>query len=121
MEIEVSNGEIVDKYTILLIKAEMIKDEDKLVNVKKELSHLADVVLKLNIKKENKEQLIKVNLSLWMVEDELRECESAKRFDDYFITLARQVYILNDERAVIKKQINIETNSNLIEEKSYNQ
>ena len=121
MEIEVSNGEIVDKYTLLLIKAEMIKDEDKLVNVKKELSHLADVVLKLNIKKENKEQLIKVNLSLWMVEDELRECESAKRFDDYFITLARQVYILNDERAVIKKQINIETNSNLIEEKSYNQ
>ena len=121
MQIEVSNGEIVDKYTILLIKAEMIKDEDKLVNVKKELSHLADVVLKLNIKKENKEQLIKVNLSLWMVEDELRECESAKRFDDYFITLARQVYILNDERAVIKKQINIETNSNLIEEKSYNQ
>ena len=79
------------------------------------------MVLKLNIKKENKEQLIKVNLSLWMVEDELRECESAKRFDDYFITLARQVYTLNDERAVIKKQINIETNSNLIEEKSYNQ
>ena len=121
MQIEVSNGEIVDKYTILLIKAEMIKDEDKLVNVKKELSHLDDVVLKLNIKKENKEQLIKVNLSLWMVEDELRECESAKRFDDFFITLARQVYTLNDERAVIKKQINIETNSNLIEEKSYNQ
>lgn len=119
MKIEVSNGEIVDKYTILLIKAEMIKDEDKLVNVKKELSHLDDMVFKLNVKKEHKEQLIKVNISLWMVEDELRECESAKRFDDYFITLARQVYMLNDERATIKKQINIDTNSNFTEEKSY--
>lgn len=119
MKIEVSNGEIVDKYTILLIKAEMIKDEDKLVNVKKELSHLDEMIFKLNIKKEHKEQLIKVNLYLWMVEDELREHESAKRFDDYFITLARQVYILNDERAGIKKQINIDTNSNFTEEKSY--
>lgn len=119
MKIEVSNGEIVDKYTILLIKSEMIKDEDKLVNIKKELSHLDDMVLKLSLKKKHKEQLISINLSLWMVEDELRECESVKRFDNYFITLARQVYILNDERADIKKQINIDTNSNFIEEKSY--
>jgi hypothetical protein len=119
MKIEVSNGEIVDKYTILLIKSEMIKDEDKLVNINKELSHLETIIIKLDIKKEQKEQLLSVNFSLWGVEDELRECESAKRFDDYFITLARQVYILNDERADIKKQINIDTNSNFTEEKSY--
>jgi len=120
MEIEVSNGEMVDKYTILLIKAETIKDEDKLVNIKKELCHLDEMVFKLGLKKEHEEQLIKVNHSLWMVEDELRECESAQRFDEYFIALARQVYTLNDERAAIKKQINIETKSNFIEEKSYN-
>ena len=114
-----SNGEIVDKYTILLIKSEMIKDEDKLVNINKELSHLENIVIELNIKKEQKEQLLNVNFSLWGVEDELRECESAKRFDDYFIALARQVYILNDERAAIKKQINFDTNSQLTEEKSY--
>lgn len=119
MKIEVSNGEIVDKYTILLIKSEMIKDEAKLVNIKKELTHLEAIVIKLNIKEEYRLELLKINVSLWEVEDELRKLESVKSFDNYFISLARQVYILNDERASIKKKINTDTNSNFTEEKSY--
>ena len=119
MRIEVSNGEILDKYTILQIKAIMIKDEAKLINVNKELYYLTPIVEELKIDDSKRKALMKVNLSLWMVENEIRECEASSRFDDYFVTLAIQVYKLNDERAAIKKQINIETNSNIIEEKSY--
>ena len=121
MEIEVSNGEIVDKYTILLIKDFFITDEDKLANVKKELAYLSPIVKELDVKQEQIDNLRIINNALWQIEDEIRECESAKRFDDYFIALARQVYMINDKRAFIKKQINIDTNSNFTEEKSYKQ
>ena len=121
MKIEVSNGEIVDKYTILLIKDFFITDEDKLVNVKKELAYLSLIVEELNVDKKQIEELRIINNALWQIEDEIRECESAKRFDSYFIALARRVYTINDKRAMLKKQINIDTNSNFTEEKSYKQ
>jgi hypothetical protein len=120
MQIEVSNGEIVDKYTILCIKKERITDESKLENIKKELSLLTTAIERMRgFKYKTHLALRAVNEKLWDVEDELRLCEQQERFDDYFITLARSVYKLNDERASIKKLINLSTGSNLVEEKSY--
>lgn len=119
MQIEVSNGEIVDKQTILVIKKNKITDESKLKNIEAELEILNDVIVKINFDLDDYIKLLDVNRKLWDVEDEIRLCEKEDRFDDYFITLARQVYILNDERAAIKKQINLSTGSSLVEEKSY--
>jgi len=119
MQIEVSNGEILDKQTILCIKKEKITDESKLENIQKELSMLNDVINEIDYYIADYIKLLIVNRKLWEVEDEIRLCEKEDRFDDYFITLARQVYILNDERAAIKKQINLSTGSSLVEEKSY--
>ena len=113
--------QIVDKYTILIIKTEKIIDEAKLTNVEKELEALKHVVASIAFHIFDYLDLLEVNNKLWTIEDEIRECESSSRFDDYFISLARQVYMMNDERAAIKKRINIKTKSNLIEEKSYNQ
>jgi len=122
MQIEVSIGEIVDKYTILTIKAAKIQDPVKLENVKKELTYLIDV-----LKKEDPlmtdypltKALLEVNKELWKVEDDLRDLERAKDFGKEFVILARNVYKLNDKRADIKKQINMKHSSNFIEEKSY--
>ena len=119
MQIEVSNGEIVDKYTILCIKNTRITDESKLENIIKELDSLDEAMFLINIDMDTYKSLLEVNQTLWDVEDELRLCEQQERFDDYFITLARSVYKLNDERASIKKSINLSTGSNLVEEKSY--
>jgi hypothetical protein len=119
MKIEVSNGEIVDKFTILQIKSEIIKDESKLENINTELHLLHTICTSLQINIRHYLELCDINKKLWDVEDELRLCEKEQRFDDHFITLARSVYQLNDERAAIKKKINIDTNSQLIEEKSY--
>ena len=122
MQIEVSIGEIVDKYTILTIKAAKIQDPVKLENVKKELTYLIDV-----LKKEDPlmtdyaltKALLEINKELWKVEDELRDLERAKDFGKEFVILARNVYKLNDKRADIKKQINMKFGSNFVEEKSY--
>lgn len=122
MQIEVSIGEIVDKYTILMIKSSKIQDPAKLQNVNKELEYLIDV-----LKKEDPlmtdyaltKALLEINKELWKVEDELRDLERAKDFGKEFVTLARNVYKLNDKRANIKKEINITHGSNFIEEKSY--
>jgi hypothetical protein len=119
MKIEVSNGEIVDKFTILQIKSEIIKDVSKLENINTELHLLHNICTLLEINIRHYLELCDVNKKLWDVEDELRLCEKEQRFDDHFITLARSVYQLNDKRAAIKKKINIDTNSQLIEEKSY--
>lgn len=119
MKIEVSNGEIVDKQTILVIKKNKITDASKLKNVETELSMLSDVITKINFDLDDYIKLLEINRQLWDVEDELRLCEKQQRFDDHFIKLARQVYHLNDERAAIKKQINLSTGSSLVEEKSY--
>jgi hypothetical protein len=121
MKIEVSNGEIVDKHTILIIKYNKITDELKLKNIKQELAIIDEMLIKINFQPKDYDNLLMINETLWDVEDELRLCEENKRFDDYFIALARQVYHLNDERAAIKKKINIDTNSQLTEEKSYKQ
>jgi hypothetical protein len=119
MKIEVSNGEIVDKQTILVIKKSKITDESKLKNIESELKILNDVITEIDFDVSEYIKLLDVNRKLWEVEDELRLCEQENRFDDYFIALARQVYHLNDERYQIKRKINLDTKSELNEEKSY--
>lgn len=124
MKIEISNGELLDKITILQIKASNISDKEKKINVVHELETLqpsVDLILESYDVKDLFEELYDVNLSLWYTEDSIREKEKLKTFDQLFIQLARNVYITNDRRAAIKKQINLITKSNLIEEKSYEQ
>jgi hypothetical protein len=117
--IEVSTGEIVDKFTILSIKLSKITDESKLNNVLKEYNYLDGIIRELNIDDADLEPIHEVNQVLWDIEDSIRERESMKLFDDVFINLARNVYINNDLRAEIKKQINIKYQSAFVEEKSY--
>jgi len=119
MNINVSIGEVVDKWTILSIKALNITDKDKLVNVFKERTYLNTVIEPEILHDPLTDQLLVVNKSLWNVEDRLRDCERDKVFDDYFVQLARSVYILNDKRASIKKEINMKYGSDFVEEKSY--
>ena len=119
MKIEVSVGEVVDKWTILSIKALNITDKDKLVNVFKERNYLNDAVHPEILHDPLVDELLKINKSLWDVEDRLRDCERNKIFDEHFVQLARSVYILNDKRAHIKKEINIKYGSEFVEEKSY--
>jgi hypothetical protein len=122
MKIEVSNGEIADKFSILLIKRSNIKDDTKLDNVEKEIDWIIPIFLKVVKKKEVYDKyldLAVVNKELWDIEDDIRECERQKDFGDKFIQLARSVYIKNDRRAEIKKEINLLTNSGIVEEKSY--
>lgn len=122
MKIEVSNGEILDKYSILTIKTNLIKDKDKLENIKKELESLTEsvlVILDIPGVVDFYSELLSTNYKLWEIEDEIREYEKFKDFRERFIELARLVYITNDRRAEIKKQINLLSNSDLVEEKSY--
>ena len=120
IHIPISLGELIDKITILKIKKKYIQ-EDKLANVKKELSSLEEILKekKLNINSNLINQLEEVNFSLWKIEDKIRFKESRKEFDNEFIHLARSVYMENDRRAAIKYEINSTYNSDLIEEKSY--
>lgn len=120
MKIEVSNGEIADKLTIIEIKLENIKDEKKLVNLKAEFKVLDEAVSKI-IAKDHAlyQELLKINKQLWDIEDRIRELEKAKDFGDEFIQVARSVYFTNDKRSEVKRQINELTGSDLIEEKSY--
>lgn len=119
----ISVGELVDKITILQLKMQNITDESKLVNVKNELDELQKVLLTLEIIDITSqiESLYDTNSRLWEVEDKLRILELKKTFNQQFIELARSVYYLNDQRAAIKKQINVAVGSSLIEEKSYEQ
>lgn len=120
MEIEVSIGEIVDKLSILHIKKTNIKDESKLSNIEKEYQYLNDIVFnKLNIENDDFTKLVEINTELWEIEDDIRDKERSKEFDEIFIELARNVYFTNDKRADIKKEINIKYGSLFIEEKSY--
>ena len=120
MEIEVSIGEIADKYTILSIKKIMIQDPKKALNINKEFDYIKSKVHELEIEHEKLvEELFEINKQLWSVEDKIRECERNKYFGEEFITLARSVYELNDIRSIIKKQINVKYNSDFVEEKSY--
>ena len=124
MKVEVSNGELLDKLTILELKLTNIADVQKLSNIQKEhdeLSPLADQLfdsygeeLKNLYKK-----LTEINSALWTIEDDIRECERNKDFGSDFVSLARAVYFTNDKRSDVKKAINLLTDSGFVEEKSY--
>jgi hypothetical protein len=120
MQIEVSIGEVVDKWTILSIKALNITDKDKLKNVFVEKNYLNTVIEPEILHDPLVDDLLKTNKALWDVEDLLRDFERANSFGPEFIDLARSVYKLNDRRAHIKKEINIKYLSEFVEEKSYN-
>jgi hypothetical protein len=120
MKIEVSNGEIIDKLTIVQIKLERIKDRAKLKNLQKEYKILVTASSSI-IRTEDPlyVALYQVNCDLWDIEDRIRDLERKKNFGVDFISTARQVYIKNDKRSELKREINIRTSSGLIEEKSY--
>jgi hypothetical protein len=116
----ISVGELIDKITILKIKSILIKDITKLKNIEQELQLLEELKDSLNINVDSlQSNLYGVNLELWHIENFKRECEKNQRFDDKFIESARQVYLKNDLRASLKKQINELVGSTIIEEKSY--
>ena len=123
IKVPVSPGELLDKITILRIKSARMRDASKLANVRTELEALEriwsaspyaaiDVASEVNA-------LLAVNERLWTIEDDIRDKERAQTFDAEFVRLARAVYIENDERAAIKRRLNVKLGSTLIEEKSY--
>ena len=118
----ISLGELVDKISILIIKQKNITDETKLDHVKKELDFLQKTLMNYVQQEEINnylENLININSKLWDIEDDIRECERKKLFDQTFIDLARSVYFTNDERAKVKNDINKTFGSELVEVKSY--
>ncbi len=121
--VPVSWGELLDKITILQIKAERIADPAKRDNVERELVALNQVVTDAGELPAGAEPLIRqlrsVNESLWDIEDEIRDCERDKHFGDRFVELARAVYHTNDQRAAFKRRLNDLLGSELVEEKSY--
>jgi len=121
--VNISLGELIDKITILKIKQQHISDPQKLANVEKELDILNDNLADIKLDNEKlapyTHRLQTINEKLWVIEDDIREHELAKNFDDKFIELARAVYITNDQRAAVKKEINLAFGSDLVEEKSY--
>lgn len=120
MKIEISNGEIIDKLTILRIKSERIRDKDKLMNIMKEYDELKNQASSILSQDDPLYQaLYDINNELWDIEDNIRELERKKDFGREFIETARSVYFRNDKRAEIKREINIKTSSGFIEEKSY--
>jgi predicted nuclease with TOPRIM domain len=120
MKIEVSNGEIIDKLTIVQIKLERIKDKAKLINLQKEYNELSRSASGImSTSDELFKSLYAVNGELWDIEDRIREFERKKDFGTDFISTARAVYIKNDKRSELKRKINIKTSSGLMEEKSY--
>jgi len=123
ISVPVSYGELIDKITILEIKAVHMRDAGKLANVRAELELLdttwgSHAASKVDIAAE-RAQLKAVNEALWDIEDHIRLKEKAQAFDVEFVELARSVYFRNDERASIKRQINLKLGSQLVEEKSY--
>ena len=124
MKVEISNGELLDKITILELKLNRIKDKDKLVNIQKEFDTLNPLAQELFEKHDSYLQNLYVELSsingrLWDIEDLIRECEKENRFDKEFVELARSVYITNDKRSEIKLDINKKFGSEIVEVKSY--
>ena len=118
----ISLGELVDKISILIVKQKNIKEENKLIQVNKELNYLQNTLIKYVSKEEiqnHLNDLIDINSKLWVIEDDIRECERKKKFDEKFIELARSVYFTNDKRANLKLDINKKFGSNIIEIKSY--
>ena len=124
MKVEVSNGELLDKLTILELKLSNISDVQKLTNIQKEHDELNPLAGQLfdSYGEELKNlyrQLSEINSELWTIEDDIRECERNNDFGPDFVSLARAVYFTNDKRSEIKKSINLLTGSGFVEEKSY--
>ena len=123
VNVEISIGEFFDKITILEIKKERISNADKLVNINKELDGLNTLLTQLSFSRDEVAQevaeLRKINEALWEIEDDIREKESQKAFDERFVELARAVYITNDKRSEVKRDINLKLGSDFVEEKSY--
>jgi len=121
--IPISPGELLDKLTILQIKVERMTDPVKVANVKTELDMLSKVwseAVEVDAEIATLTAELKaVNEALWEIEDDIRDEERNKRFDERFIELARAVYVTNDERANAKKKVNLHLNSSIVEEKSY--
>jgi len=121
IQVPISFGELIDKITILEIKSEKIQDPAKLENVRHELKLLTTTWQQAEAGDVTDawQRLKQINLKLWAIEDDIRIKESVKAFDDDFIALARAVYVTNDQRAEVKKEINLALGSELVEEKSY--
>ena len=122
MKVEISNGELLDKFSILEIKMGNITDPAKLTNIENEYRELTSDctdLLRSSTISSLYAELKSINQKLWTVEDDIRECERRKDFGQEFISLAREVYFTNDERARVKKEINLASGSSLVEEKSY--
>ena len=117
--IPVSFGELFDKFTILHIKNDKIKDENKLNIIKREINYLEPFINKFNIDLNIINELKTINEILWNVEDKIREKENKREFDDEFIELARMVYKTNDNRNVVKIKIDKILNSDISDIKSY--
>tara|TARA_B100000575_G_scaffold291604_1_gene297945 strand:- start:1410 stop:1793 length:384 start_codon:yes stop_codon:yes gene_type:complete len=122
VNIPISVGELVDKISILIVKQKNITDKNKLFHVNKELNFLQNVLYK-NINNSEIDnylnELIDINSKLWIIEDDIRDCERNSQFEKKFIELARSVYFTNDKRAKIKLNINEKFGSELVEIKSY--
>ena len=121
---EISVGELFDKITILKIKTQKIQDSEKLMNIKNELNFLNNQASNINVKDQeslnkNINKLQSINEELWDIENYKRECEANKDFGEKFIELSRDVHFKNDIRAQIKKEINLLTDSIIVEEKEY--
>ena len=120
-----SPGELIDKLTILRLKSERIDDTDKLANVRHEQKVLLKIAEASMAKSEDLttlwQDLYEINATLWQIEDDIRACELAQEFGTKFVGLARAVYVTNDQRAEVKKAINLLLGSAIIEEKSYHE
>ena len=121
---EISVGELFDKITILNIKTKKISDNDKLRNIHTELKTLNDQSKKITVSDAQALndlvlKLQQINENLWDIENFKRECEAKKDFGEIFIKLSRDVHFKNDKRAIIKKEINLLSNSQIVEEKEY--
>ncbi len=117
-----SPGELIDKLTILRLKTEHIAEPAKLVNVRRELAQLeraADPIPASPALAALWDEIYQINAALWVIEDDIRDCEKSRDFGPAFVALARAVYVTNDRRADVKKRINLLLGSALVEEKSY--
>ena len=123
IKVPVSPGEVLDKITILEIKSERMSDPDKVANVRVELDLLqktwAGAITEDDTIRDLHAQLKEINEALWEIEDDIRDKERAKEFDERFIELARAVYFTNDRRSEVKKKLNLHLGSQIVEEKSY--
>ena len=123
IQVPVSPGEVLDKITILEIKSERMDDPGKLANVRRELELLQGAWLQTvdddETVREIHAKLKSINEDLWEIEDDIRDKERAREFDERFIELARSVYVTNDQRANAKKELNVYLGSEIVEEKSY--